>query len=726
MTLQALTRTEQPAELSDWRWVSSVEVRQGDHPPVPAPIPGLLEGRVTLLAGAGGAGKTTLTEQIIRHLCSDQPLGRFDRPENWHRGWCLNLEDVEAMAQDRSLRVAPFGSIWEDEHPNVANVRYLFGRGFRPWHLEEELHKAEQDNKVPGIVIIDHLRILIGSQPAGIGPNDWERRNLLRLVDMADRYGTHIVVLTHLNKEGKVSGTTELINSVDTAYVIEPNPEDRSYATLACKKMRMSPEVDYALIKKMNGTWGFTDQVLVSETQAIGAARDIVRVLAHEGRKTLSELCAHPRIDAERRTIQTALTRGRKRGHFRLYRGHWEANVQDGDMMLRPPEQDPQAPPATPVPVPVPGPRSASDGEAAGAAADEVAAAPPAGNTDDDQADAELDGERWWDVDQADAETDVFKGLDVLKRSINDRSTMHPIPVIPKALRGDAPWSLFTTEVMGGEPSWTAEGWTERRYKETDADGRRRVRRELIWPESATGTLLLLDRNGSFPSACSSVPLAPNKLIHRGPQDFYDKDLAGLYLVRTPEWEHPELPHPLGRIVRPVRGQVPEQVWITTPHMAWLNKLADRAMVKRPSIIDSYLGRANTSLFDGFYKECGRVRLELVDKDGGNSKEYKQYKASLSSALRLLWPKERRSPFWRPDWRLSMVAEASVRHWLTAEKAVQAIKRSGSSTQLVSMANTDEVAFLTQDGQLPEPYVKGVRFGEVKIKKVVVNDGGSR
>lgn len=29
--------------------------------------------------------------------------------------------------------------------------------------------------------------------------------------------------------------------------------------------------------------------------------------------------------------------------------------------------------------------------------------------------------------------------------------------------------------------------------------------------------MCLIDRNGSFPSACSAVPLAPNKLLHSGP-----------------------------------------------------------------------------------------------------------------------------------------------------------------------------------------------------------------
>ncbi|MFE2214499.1 hypothetical protein ACFW93_21460, partial [Streptomyces canus] len=71
-----------------------------------------------------------------------------------------------------------------------------------------------------------------------------------------------------------------------------------------------------------------------------------------------------------------------------------------------------------------------------------------------------------------------------------------------------------------------------------------------------------------------------------------------------------------------------------------------------------------------FYEATRKARTELVQVGGD---PYKAYKTRLSIALRLLWPKraEQRSPFWRPDWRMSMVAEASVRHWSVAFRAVQ-------------------------------------------------------
>ncbi|WP_331733512.1 hypothetical protein OHU34_44555 (plasmid) [Streptomyces sp. NBC_00080] len=98
--------------------------------------------------------------------------------------------------------------------------------------------------------------------------------------------------------------------------------------------------------------------------------------------------------------------------------------------------------------------------------------------------------------------------------------------------------------------------------------------------------------------------------------------------------------------------------------------------------------------------------------DEGRGEPYKAYKTRLSIALRLLWPKrpESRSPFWRPDWRMSMVAEASVRHWTVAFKAVQ------TGHTLIALRNVDAAIFWTPDETAPDTYRIGTGFGEVKAK----------
>ncbi|MFE4999148.1 DnaB-like helicase C-terminal domain-containing protein [Streptomyces mirabilis] len=304
-------------------------------------------------------------------------------------------------------------------------------------------------------------------------------------------------------------------------------------------------------------------------------------------------------------------------------------------------------------------------------------------------------------------ETAVFPALRILKDSVT-RSKMHPVPVIRLEDREGGPWSLIS-EDMDGEPRWVHPDVTSTRVAHTRENGKRVRRDQLDVPASfGDGVLCLIDRNGSFPSACSAVPLAPNKLLHTGPLDAFDKTKAGIYQIDIPEWDYPGMPHPLGRLID--RPDDQGRVWVTTPHIKQLERLHRDGHLTTPATIhDSWTGKANESLFKPFYTAAREARTQLIQAGG---EPYKNYKTRLSIALRLLWPKRpsQRSPFWRPDWRMSMVAEASVRHWLNAFKAVQ------EGHTLVALRNVDAAIFWTPDETPPGTYRLGTGFGQVKAK----------
>lgn len=685
----------EPSQEPNLALVPSTAVRQGDFGEIPVLMPGLIEGRLTLMAGGGGVGKTTLLEQIARHLSSGKQLGRFPLPDKPLTSWLFLLEDIVQLTQDRSHRAAALGTLDEDQlaldsYDN--NVYYASGQDWTIQRLHDKLAKAYEDGMLPDLVGIDHLRLIIGSQPSGISPNDWERKNLLKLMRITEEFGVHIIVLTHINKGGSISGTTELVNSVDTAYMIVPGEDDRQFASLKCLKMRVAPETDYALSRANNGTWRFDDQVYVSEAMALGVARDILAVLRKEGPTTLSDLVMHPAVSGHRDAVRQALLRAKRRQWVRPYRGHWEIVPGTGDINLQPPPccracgklmhpllipDQVYHPTCEPAPIPA-GPAwpEGSIGEAETLSQDREETTP--------------------EVKVA-PEPEPARGnwvMEALKESVG-RSRMHPLPVVPKAERDQEPWSLITDD-MDGLPSWFAEGWTEKREKHD-----RRVIRRLVAPEGTQGILVQLDRNGSFPSACSSVLLAPNRLAHTGPLDEYDKAQAGIYQVVVPEWTEPGTPHPLGRAIKRAADG---KAWIATPHMKLLQQLAATDRIPDPVILDSWTGRSNGSLLEYFYKESRKVR------EHGTLEEYQDYKAKMGPALRMLWC-DKPSPFWRPDWRVSLVATAAVSHWVRAYQAVAA------GATLVQLGNTDEAAFLTADGTVPAPYVLGNGFGQVKIKK---------
>jgi hypothetical protein len=296
------------------------------------------------------------------------------------------------------------------------------------------------------------------------------------------------------------------------------------------------------------------------------------------------------------------------------------------------------------------------------------------------------------DEEHAHPEARKFDGYAELVRSV-DLSRFKPIPRVAKVERDSAPWSLMDEDLDGAHQSG---GWTG--------------------PMPDDGLVGILDRNGSFPSACSSVPLAPNKLTHTGAlgADPYErKTRAGIFQIVIPPWaEEDRTPHPFGRL-----GRVGELRWIGSPHMELCDKLARTGRMPVVDVLDSWTGVRNTSLFERFYQWCKLIRQQTAGQDKETRDEAKR---AISTAIRAVWPKDAPSPFWRPDWNLAIRAEASVRHWITADAAVS------RGAVLLSLGNTDEAVFVvppdTPDPNLwvPEPYRRGGGFGEVKHKDMTV------
>ncbi|MFF3617520.1 DnaB-like helicase C-terminal domain-containing protein [Streptomyces sp. NPDC002580] len=340
--------------------------------------------------------------------------------------------------------------------------------------------------------------------------------------------------------------------------------------------------------------------------------------------------------------------------------------------------------------------------------ADAAVSGTPSADAEDDEDAARDDDDGLVPGDEEEEpEGAVFPGLKILKDAV-DRSKMHPIPVIRTEDRESGPWPLIS-EDMSGEPKWVHPDVTSTRVAHIRDNGKRVRRDKLDVPASfGDGLMCLIDRNGSYPSACSAVPLAPNKLLHTGPLNAFDKGQAGIYLIDIPEWNYPGMPHPLGQLIE--RTDEQGRVWVTTPHIKQLERLyRDGHLTQRVTIHDSWTGRANESLFKPFYTAAREARADLVQV---GSDAYAAYKTRVSIALRLLWPKrqEQRSPFWRPDWRMSMVAEASVRHWTVAFKAVQ------EGHTLIALRKVDAAIFWTPGQTPPDTYRIGTGFGEVKAK----------
>lgn len=263
-----------------------------------------------------------------------------------------------------------------------------------------------------------------------------------------------------------------------------------------------------------------------------------------------------------------------------------------------------------------------------------------------------------------------------------------PVLRVSADARASEPWGLITETLRG-----------EHRFRITDTGGH---------------DVKVLDRNGSYPAAMGSVPVAVGLLEHTGPID-YSTAHAGIYQIPRFGWPA-GLPHPLGEIA----DDPGELWWVATPHLRLCIRLAAHKRSPAPRIVDSFAAASATTLFkrfsDGVFESRAASRH---DPDA-----YAEIKRKSSIAIRALWPKASKSPFWRPDWSVSVRAEAAVRHWVRADQAIAA------GARLVKLGSVDEAAFLipprARATWVPEPYVIGDGIGYVKVKSTMTADQWKR
>jgi hypothetical protein len=275
----------------------------------------------------------------------------------------------------------------------------------------------------------------------------------------------------------------------------------------------------------------------------------------------------------------------------------------------------------------------------------------------------------------------AYRTLDQVLRS----SKLHPRWFIPEEERTSGPWP------HADKAGWTAQhahGW---KNPTADFFGNRRV--------------VALDRHQSYPGSCNGVPVAPGKLEHTGPLEENPKDcsrnlehgLAGIAQVMVPGWEHEgRIGHPLGRLAVPGAA-----LWVPSCQVEFLWKLFKAGSITRPIVVDSWMGRRTTSLFDDYQAAIRDARAAAATPE-----ETKRIKLNTSVAIRKLLPKGSKSQWWRADWYAAICGEASTRLWAVAWNAVQA------GDTLASMGNTDAVSWYAPDDK-PETWLPfGYKLGD--------------
>lgn len=666
----------------------------GEHPRL---LDGFLYVGLTVLFSEPGLGKSMLQAAVEEHLAYGRPFGPW-LPEHAHRCLVLDFEGDMRLASERSLTNTPWGLLPSDHgRPMPADIEYETewpGDGFfgRLGALEQRLELARQQGQPYSYIRIDTLRMFLGAKPHGVNAYEWDAACLQRLNRMALNYGVALVLVHHTNKAGEVSGSTGVAGSAIVVAQLMRNPDNDDECLLKSHKVRVDSGFRYPVVMDDRGRWEFTEDITPTQAALSGIKRALVDLLTSRGPRTMADIReALPAY--KQQAIKTALRRLRddytvvfRHGMWRFTQERIEEHpkciscgeameVYEAGQRMHPTCQaDPaeQAAAAKWLGIPtVPAP--------AAPVLEEPRQHP------NDEEDLEHDGQE----QDEHPEAQKWPALRELQAAIA-KSRMKPVPVVLKAERENRPWSLVNSKMDGHfrTRSWSGDV-----------------------PEG-TEHVALYDRNGSYMSACSSVPVAPNKLTHTGALDIVDrKNRAGLVEIINFEWTRTDVPHPLGRAVE---GVLPgEKVWITTSHLEFLDQWAAKGLMPVVEVSDSWTGIRNTSLFEPFYKWSKLVRESTSGDDRVEAKR------AMSRALRSIHPVKARSPFWRPDWHKAILAQAALRHWIKAYQAVE------QGAVLLSIGAVDEVAFAVPAGEdptlwVPPGYRLGAGYGEVKHKELLV------
>jgi hypothetical protein len=187
-------------------------------------------GKLTLLAGDGGHGKTTLTLELAAGVSTGRTVFGMDY-EPREPGEVLICTCEDDFGDTIVPRLLALGADLDRIH-RVDGIRTTDGKP-APFSLAhyQSLERELERRPAVRLVIIDPAGAYIGR--AGCDDHrDSELRALLGpLAELAAKHRVAVVLVKHLNKGAtvkavnKVSGSTGYVNAVRAAFIVAPAPE---------------------------------------------------------------------------------------------------------------------------------------------------------------------------------------------------------------------------------------------------------------------------------------------------------------------------------------------------------------------------------------------------------------------------------------------------------------------------------------------------------------------
>ncbi len=206
-------------------------------------------GKLTVLDGDPGLGKSTITLDLGARVTTASPLPDGHRPAVPMGVLLLSAED--GLADTIVPRLTAAGA-------DLALVRVVDhvtdDQGPRPIELPADLGRIEarcnslpdaMQGHLPGLIVVDPLMAFLGGEVNANRDQD-VRRVLFRLKLMAEKTGCAVVCVRHLNKTPGASalyrggGSIGIIGAARTGLLVGVDPDDEQRRVLAVAKSNLA------------------------------------------------------------------------------------------------------------------------------------------------------------------------------------------------------------------------------------------------------------------------------------------------------------------------------------------------------------------------------------------------------------------------------------------------------------------------------------------------------
>lgn len=213
-----------------------------------------------------------------------------------------------------------------------------------------------------------------------------------------------------------------------------------------------------------------------------------------------------------------------------------------------------------------------------------------------------------------------------------------------------------------------------------------------------------LDMNAAYLSALKCwLPIGQ---LREDTSGVHDPKRAGVHLVTPADWQHDDLPSPLGARMEP------GELWVTESTLRLLLDCARQGLTDAPVIHRSLVSGASEALLEKMRRALAESRKTALAN--GDELAVAYVKAMYSKFVSTIGESSANREIRRPDWMHIIRSKAFANLWMKAHKAHKA------GLQIVEISGTDE---LHVTGDWHAVFPEGRELNQVKEKQTYILGG---